>query len=60
MDTIMAEKLIQIRIDEKVKTEAESVLNKHGVTLTTAVRMMLYHVASTKTTPFDNAFDPNK
>lgn len=54
----MAEKLVQIRIDEKIKTDADAVLSRRGITMTAAVRMMLYHIATTKTTPFDDTFKP--
>lgn len=56
----MAEKLIQLRVDDIMKSKAEAVLNSRGLTMTTAIRMMIYHIAETGQTPFDHAFDGDR
>ena len=54
---------IQVRLDEKVKDEAVSVLADAGLDLSTAVRMFLFRVARERALPFDpsghtNPFPP--
>ena len=44
---------IQVRVDEKVKHEAATVLADAGLNLSTAVRMFLVRVAKDRSLPFD-------
>jgi addiction module RelB/DinJ family antitoxin len=48
------EKLVQLRVDEYVKVANDEVFNKDGISTQTALRMIMYHVAKTKQSPFDN------
>ena len=52
------EKLIQLRVDAVAKEKAEQALNNSGLSLNSAIRSMIYSIASTGRTPFDGAFDP--
>ena len=44
---------IQVRLDEKVKDEAVSVLADAGLDISSAVRMFLFRVAKERALPFD-------
>ena len=48
-----ANALVQTRIDGAVKDKAAAVLNKMGLTVSDAVRLMLVRVAREGTLPFD-------
>lgn len=50
---------IQVRLDEKVKDEAVSVLADAGLDLSTAVRMFLLRVARDRAFPFDPSENTN-
>ncbi len=45
--------VVRARIDEHVKEEATSVLDKMGLTVSDAIRMLLIRVAKEKALPFD-------
>ena len=45
--------IVRARIDERVKEEATSVLDKMGLTVSDAIRMLLIRVAKEKALPFD-------
>jgi DNA-damage-inducible protein J len=45
--------VVRARIDEHVKEEATSVLDKMGLTVSDAIRMLLIRVAREKALPFD-------
>lgn len=53
------EKLIQLRVDAVSKEKAEKALNRSGLSLNSAIRSMIYSIASTGRTPFDGVFDPH-
>ncbi len=53
------EKLIQLRVDAVAKEKAEQALNNSGLSLNSAIRSMIYSIASTGRTPFDGVFDPH-
>lgn len=53
------EKLIQLRVDGVAKEKAEQALNNSGLSLNSAIRSMIYSIASTGRTPFDGVFDPH-
>lgn len=44
---------IQIRIDQKVKKEANDIFNKLGIDMTTAIKMFLIRVIRQKGIPFN-------
>lgn len=50
---MVANALVQTRIDGAVKDEAAAVLKGMGLTISDAVRLMLVRVAREKTLPFD-------
>ena len=50
---MVANALVQTRIDGAIKDEAASVLKEMGLTVSDAVRMMLVCVARDKELPFD-------
>lgn len=52
----MNEKLIQIKIDENIKQQADEVFKELGLTTQIAIRIFMTQVAKTKETPFDNLF----
>lgn len=45
--------VVQARIDEKLKSEAASVLDEMGLTMSEAFRLFLVKTAKEKTLPFD-------
>ena len=45
--------VVRARIDEHVKKEATSVLDKMGLTVSDAIRILLIRVAKEKALPFD-------
>jgi len=53
MATATADRVIQARINGKVKEEAAAVLAAIGLTVSDAVRLMLTRVAREKALPFD-------
>lgn len=48
-----ANTVVRARIDARIKTEAASVLEKIGLTVSDAVRLMLVRVAAEKALPFE-------
>ncbi|TYC48141.1 type II toxin-antitoxin system RelB/DinJ family antitoxin [Weissella muntiaci] len=57
----MAEKLIQLRIDDEIRDKADAVFKRQGLSTQGAIKMFLTQVANTGHSPFDNLFsDPNK
>lgn len=50
------EKLIQLRVDAVSKDKAEKALGRVGLTLNSAIRSMIYSIAASGTTPFDDVF----
>lgn len=52
---------ISVRVEEKMKNEAEALLNDMGLTMTSAVNMFLAKLVREKRIPFDiTAFDQTK
>jgi DNA-damage-inducible protein J len=45
--------MVHIRVDEKVKEKATAALEKMGISVSDAVRMMLVRVAAEKALPFE-------
>jgi len=56
---MVANALVQTRIDGAIKKEAAAVLESIGLTVSDAVRLMLMRVAHDKALPFDPLI-PNK
>ena len=54
------EKLIQLRVDAVSKDKAEKGLGRVGLTLYSALLSMIYSIAATGKTPFDEVFTPDK
>lgn len=50
--------LIQARVDNKVKEEAEDIINKLGISLNEAIRMFLMQVIIHKGIPFKPTLRP--
>jgi DNA-damage-inducible protein J len=57
-DNMPTNALIQTRIDEDIKTRASAVLEKSGLTLSDAVRIMLTRTANEGVFPMDVAGRP--
>jgi len=53
-----ASALVQVRIDPALKERAGEVLDKMGLTVSDAVRILLTRVANEGSLPFDFAVDP--
>ncbi|CAB3776588.1 hypothetical protein LMG28688_00263 [Paraburkholderia caffeinitolerans] len=53
-----ASALVQVRIDPALKERASAVLEKMGLTVSDAVRILLTRVANEGALPFDFAVDP--
>jgi DNA-damage-inducible protein J len=53
-----ASALVQVRIDPALKERAAEVLDKMGLTVSDAVRILLTRVANEGALPFDFAVDP--
>jgi DNA-damage-inducible protein J len=53
-----ASALVQVRIDPELKERASAVLEKMGLTVSDAVRILLTRVANEGALPFDFAVDP--
>ncbi len=49
----MATTMVHVRIDERVKKEATEALEKMGLSVSDAVRMLLVRVAAEKRLPFE-------
>jgi len=49
----MATTMVHVRIDEQVKREATEALEKMGLSVSDAVRMLLVRVAAEKRLPFE-------
>ncbi|HUY80433.1 MAG TPA: type II toxin-antitoxin system RelB/DinJ family antitoxin [Acidobacteriaceae bacterium] len=45
--------MVHVRVDEKVKEKAAATLEKMGISVSDAVRMMLIRVAEEKALPFE-------
>jgi DNA-damage-inducible protein J len=56
----MAEKLIQLRVEDNVKEQADEIFKAQGLTTQTAIKIFLTQVANTGQSPFDNLFVRNK
>ncbi|MDR3240725.1 MAG: type II toxin-antitoxin system RelB/DinJ family antitoxin [Lactobacillaceae bacterium] len=52
----MAEKLIQLRVEENVKDSADEIFKAQGLTTQTAIKIFLTQVANTGDSPFTNLF----
>jgi DNA-damage-inducible protein J len=52
----MAEKLIQLRVEDNVKEAADDIFKQQGLTTQTAIKIFLTQVANTGKSPFDNLF----
>ena len=53
-DIVMAkDSYINARVDKRLKTQAEKVLHKVGITTTDAIRMLLHQIVLRKGLPFD-------
>ncbi|QIL50830.1 type II toxin-antitoxin system RelB/DinJ family antitoxin [Weissella coleopterorum] len=52
----MAEKLIQLRVEEGVKDAADEIFKTQGLTTQTAIKIFLTQVANTGDSPFSNLF----
>lgn len=50
---MVANALVQARIDNEIKQEAAAVLESMGLTVSDAVRLMLIRVANEKALPFE-------
>jgi DNA-damage-inducible protein J len=50
---IKSDSILQVRIDTKTKAQASKVLDKMGLTMSEAVRLLLRRVAVEKALPFD-------
>jgi DNA-damage-inducible protein J len=55
-DKDMAEKLIQLRVEENVKDSADEIFKAQGLTTQTAIKIFLTQVANTGDSPFTNLF----
>lgn len=53
-----ASALVQVRIDPALKERAAEVLDKMGLTVSDAVRILLTRIANEGALPFDFAVDP--
>ncbi|WP_322042848.1 type II toxin-antitoxin system RelB/DinJ family antitoxin [Paraburkholderia sp. J67] len=53
-----ASALVQVRIDPALKERASAVLDKMGLTVSDAVRILLTRIANEGALPFDFAVDP--
>nr|WP_321879237.1 type II toxin-antitoxin system RelB/DinJ family antitoxin [Paraburkholderia bannensis] len=53
-----ASALVQVRIDPVLKARASTVLDKMGLTVSDAVRILLTRIANEGALPFDFAVDP--
>ncbi len=53
----MADALVQFRIDETSKKQAENICNKLGIDLETYLRICISRLISTKAIPFDMVID---
>ncbi|MBB3258929.1 DNA-damage-inducible protein J [Paraburkholderia bannensis] len=53
-----ASALVQVRIDPALKERASTVLDKMGLTVSDAVRILLTRIANEGALPFDFAIDP--
>lgn len=53
-----ASALVQVRIDPALKQRASTVLDKMGLTVSDAVRILLTRIANEGALPFDFAVDP--
>lgn len=56
----MAEKLIQLRVEEQIKDHVDEVFKQQGLTTQQAIKIMLTQVANTGKSPFDNLFTNTK
>lgn len=45
--------IINVRISENLKNESKEVLDKHGLTHSKVIRMLLEYIAKYKKLPFD-------
>lgn len=54
-----ADAMLHVRLDEKTKTRAAKVLNKMGLSMSDAVRLLFTRVAEEKAMPFEIRV-PNK
>lgn len=52
----MTEKLIQLRVEDAVKNQADEIFKSQGLTTQTAIKIFLTQVANTGHSPFDNLF----
>ncbi|MCM0582263.1 type II toxin-antitoxin system RelB/DinJ family antitoxin [Weissella diestrammenae] len=52
----MAEKLIQLRVEENVKDSADEIFKQQGLTTQTAIKIFLTQVANNGDSPFSNLF----
>ena len=53
---VMAEKLIQLRVEDNVKDKADEIFKSQGLTTQTAIKIFLTQVANTGESPFSNLF----
>lgn len=51
---------ISIRLEKKTKEEAQEILEKMGLDLSSAVKIFLYNVILNKAIPFEIKSEPNK
>ena len=51
--------VVRARIDEKVKRKASKALERMGLSMSDAIRLMLIRVAEEKALPFD-VYEPNE
>ena len=49
----MATTMVHVRVDEKIKQKAAKTLASMGISVSDAVRMLLFRVAAEKSLPFD-------
>lgn len=54
------EKLIQVRIDEDVKSKADKIFEHAGLSTQQALKIFLTQIAQTGQTPFDGVFFSHK
>jgi DNA-damage-inducible protein J len=50
------EKLIQVRVDERVKEACDAIFAEDGMTTQQAMKTFLYQVAKAGKSPFENVF----
>lgn len=55
---IMAQTLVNFRIDEETKKEMEKVCDELGITVTTALNIFIKKMTREKRIPFDVSIDP--